>query len=243
MPETLFISDLHLGEGDPQRTQLFLKFLGNRAKQAETLYILGDLFEVWVGCDQPSALIQQVVQGLRQLTEQGTTVCFMRGNRDFLIAEEFARQTGCRLILDPHVIELNQEAVLLMHGDRLCIDDKGYQKLRVVLHNRWARRLLLSLSLSIRQWIAGGLRKQSHKSKESKVMMIMDVNDDEVVRQMIAHHSSRLIHGHTHRPAVHRFEINQQPVERWVLGEWLETGNAISYQAGCWKNILIVDEK
>ena len=239
MPETLFISDLHLHEDKPQRTQLFLRFLQDRVKQAETLYILGDLFEVWIGIDAPSVLIEQVIRGLRQLTDGGTRICFMRGNRDFLVANDFARQTGCQLIVDPHVVEFNHQAVLLMHGDSLCTDDSGYQKLRMVLHNRCARQLLLWLSLSTRQRIAGGIRKQSHKSKASKEMTIMDVNDDEVVRQMAAHHSCRLIHGHTHRPAVHQLEINHQPAERWVLGEWLETGNGISYQDGCWKNITI----
>ncbi len=242
MPETLFISDLHLCESDPQRTQLFLGFLNHRARQAETLYILGDLFEVWIGLDASTVLIEQVTRGLRQLTDSGTRVCVMRGNRDFLIANDFAWQTGCQIIVDPYVVELNQEVVLLMHGDSLCIDDRGYQKLRRVLHNPVARQLLLWLPLSTRQRIAGGIRTQSHKSKATKTMMIMDVNAEEVVRQMTAHHSSRLIHGHTHRLAVHKLEINHQSAERWVLGEWLETGSAISYQDGCWKNLTIVDE-
>lgn len=219
---TLFISDLHLDESRPEIVDLFERFLAEEARRAKALYILGDLFESWIGDDDDSPLAHRVANALRALSDSGVPIYFMRGNRDFVLGEDFARKSGMTILDDPTVIDLDGKPVLLMHGDTLCTDDVEYQKFRRLMHNRWFQRIALALPLSIRRRIAGRLRGQSQKHVERKSDAIMDVNQSAVEAAMRARGVALLIHGHTHRPATHRFNMDGRSVERVVLGDWYE---------------------
>ena len=219
---TLFISDLHLDESRPEIVDLFERFLQTEARGADALYILGDLFESWIGDDDDSPLAERVARALRALSESGVPIYFMRGNRDFVLGRDFARKAGMTILDDPTIIQLNGEPVLLMHGDTLCTDDVDYQKFRRIMHNRWFQRVALALPLSIRRRIAGRLRGQSQKHVARKAETIMDVNQAAVEAAMRTHGVRLLIHGHTHRPATHRFDMDGQTAERVVLGDWYD---------------------
>jgi UDP-2,3-diacylglucosamine hydrolase len=219
---TLFISDLHLDESRPEIVDLFERFLAEEARHAQALYILGDLFESWIGDDDDSVLADRVSRALRALSDSGVPIYFMRGNRDFVLGETFARKAGMTILNDPTVIDLDGKPVLLMHGDTLCTDDVDYQKFRKLMHNRWFQRIALALPLSIRRRIAGRLRGQSQKHVVRKAEAIMDVNQGAVEATLRKHGVLLLIHGHTHRPATHRFDLDGQAVERVVLGDWYD---------------------
>lgn len=223
----LLISDLHLQEERPDITRAFLDLLEGRARQATALYILGDFFEAWIGDDAMTPFQGSICQALRQLSDSGTQVLLMHGNRDFLIGEAFCKAAGCTLLPDPCVVQLGGEPVLLMHGDTLCTGDVGYMKLRRYLRNPLSLWLLRHLPLSTRQKLARKLRSESRAQTRMKARDIVDVTADEVPRQMAAQGVGTLIHGHTHRPAVHRLQVNGQPARRIVLGDWDQRGWAV----------------
>jgi UDP-2,3-diacylglucosamine hydrolase len=228
---TLFISDLHLDPARPVITDLFIRFLRARAAGARALYILGDLFEVWVGDDDTAPLGRQVSGELRSCALKGTAVYLMHGNRDFLIGAEFIRHSGCSLLDDPAVIDLYGERTLLMHGDTLCTDDTAYQSFREMVRDSGYQRSFLSRPLDERRRIAGELRQSSREAARAKPEAIMDVNLGTVEDAMRAAGTRRLIHGHTHRPAIHEFLLDGLPAQRIVLGDWYEQGSLLECDA------------
>lgn len=220
MAESLFISDLHLAPEQPATLALFLDFLRQRARRAEALYILGDLFDAWIGDDDDTPPYPAIRQALRDLTAGGTHCAFLPGNRDFLIGRDFSRETGVRLLRDPTLIELNGTPTLLMHGDLLCTDDKAYQRFRRTIRNPLAKRLFLWKSLARRRAMAAEYRRQSVQATAAKPLAIMDVNQGAVEETMSRFGVRWLIHGHTHRPADHLFERAGETLERRVLAPW-----------------------
>lgn len=223
----LLISDLHLEEKRPDITRAFLHFLATRARQAEALYILGDFFEVWIGDDGMTPFQHDIALALRELSDAGTRIYLMHGNRDFLIGKRFCREAGCTLLSDPHKLQMNGEPVLLMHGDSLCTLDIGYMKLRRWLRNPLSLLILRNLPLSSRQKLARKLRNESRAQTQMKASEIVDVTPEEVVKVMAEHSVRTLIHGHTHRPAMHELEVNGQAARRVVLGDWDRQGWAL----------------
>ena len=213
----LLISDLHLHEERPDITGAFLAFLQQHAKHAQALYILGDFFEVWIGDDAISPFQRSIAQALSEVAATGTQIYLMHGNRDFLVGDDFCELADCELLKDPSVVQLAGEPVLLMHGDSLCTSDRSYIRMRRVLRNPLILFILRNLPLSTRQRLAGDLRAKSKSSTRMKASDITDVNPEEVTRVMAQHKVRTLIHGHTHRPAVH--DLNQQK-QRIVLGDW-----------------------
>lgn len=233
MTSTLFISDLHLDAHRPAVTRLFLDFLaGIDARQCTGLYILGDLFEAWIGDDDDNAHYQQVIAGLRAATVRGLPIWIMHGNRDFLLGDRFARATGCTLLADPSLIELDGLPTLLMHGDTLCTDDQEYLQFRNLVRNPDWQRQFLAKPLEERRRIAAGLRETSRQRTGEKQAEIMDVNPQTVRDTMRRYGVTRLIHGHTHRPAVHDMTIDELPAQRIVLGDWYEQGSLLRCDNG-----------
>ncbi|WIF57258.1 UDP-2,3-diacylglucosamine diphosphatase [Atlantibacter hermannii] len=224
---TLFIADLHLSTEEPAITAGFLRLLEGEARTAEALYILGDLFEAWIGDDDPNPLHAAIAAAIRVLVESGVPCYFIHGNRDFLIGKRFARQSGMTLLPAEKVLTLYGERVLIMHGDTLCTDDVGYQQFRAKVQQRWLQTLFLSLPLFIRQRIAAKMRAGSKASNQTKSDAIMDVNQQAVSEVMRQHHVRHLIHGHTHRPAIHDLQIEGHPARRYVLGAWHQEGSMI----------------
>jgi UDP-2,3-diacylglucosamine hydrolase len=216
---TLFISDLHLHPARPATLRAFAQFLQNHT-HCERLFILGDLFDVWVGDDDDSDLAQSVAQLLRRFTEAGPELFLMQGNRDFLLGDTYCHSAGGQLVPDPVVIELQGTPTLLMHGDSLCTDDAEYQAFRKVVRDPKWRTQTLSHSLSERRDLAKNLRSMSKESNSLKAMDIMDVSESAVVEAMHRHGVEQMIHGHTHRPARHQVSTRT----RWVLGDWDEFG-------------------
>ena len=226
--ETLFISDLHLSPLRPGTIDLFLGFLAGRARKAERLYILGDLFDAWIGDDDDAPPHPEIIAGLRSLRDSGTELFFQHGNRDFLIGRRFARASGCELLDDPATVDLYGTPALLMHGDLLCTDDLPYQKFRRKARNPLFQKLFLWRRLEKRRRIAADYRRRSAEATAAKTSDIMDVNRETVDRYIRQAGVNLLIHGHTHRPARHEFEVDGQPVIRWVLAEWHpERGEAL----------------
>ncbi|MET1081004.1 MAG: UDP-2,3-diacylglucosamine diphosphatase [Pseudomonas sp.] len=223
----LLIADLHLEQERPDITRAFLHFLDERAKDAEALYILGDFFEVWIGDDAISPFQQTIATALRHLSDNGTAIYLMHGNRDFMLGQAFCRQAGCTLLSDPSRVQFNGETVLLMHGDSLCTQDLDYMRLRRILRNPLVLWILRHLPLKTRHKLARALRSGSREQTRQKASYITDVHPDEVPRVMAAHSVRTLIHGHTHRPAIHDLQVDGQPARRIVLGDWHEQGWAI----------------
>jgi len=239
MPGTLFISDLHLDPERPAVTKLFLEFLATRARDADTVYILGDLFEAWIGDDDCSAMNDAVCQGLKACNESGTPVFVMHGNRDFLLGERFARQSGCTLLQDPAGIDLYGVPTLLMHGDLLCTDDTEYMAFRDMVRDSDWQSELLAKPLAVRRKMAAEMRRNSREKTAGKPESIMDVNPAAVQDAMTRHDAVQLIHGHTHRPAVHALEIAGQAARRYVLGDWYEQGSLLECdRSGCRLHVL-----
>jgi len=220
----LLISDLHLQEQRPDITRAFLHFLEGRARNADALYILGDFFEAWIGDDAMSPYQAHICQALRALSDSGTRVFLMHGNRDFLIGEAFCRAAGCTLLSDPCVIDLDGENVLLMHGDLLCTRDEHYLKLRRVLRHPLTLWTLRHLPVGWRQKLARRLRSQSRAQTRMKASDIVDVTPAQVPQVLSQAGVTTLIHGHTHRPAVHKLQVGQAPARRIVLGDWDRQG-------------------
>jgi UDP-2,3-diacylglucosamine hydrolase len=229
--KTLFISDLHLDPASPEIARQFLAFLDGEARDARALYILGDLFEVWLGDDDPAPATREIVQSLRRLTDAGVPCFVMHGNRDFLLGERFCRETGATLVPDGTVIEIEGQHVLLMHGDVLCTDDVSYQRLRRIIRNPAVQWILRHMSLERRQLLAQKLRAGSRMHVNSTAAEIMDVNARAVADAFRRHHVRTLIHGHTHRPAVHSLDVDGRSVRRVVLGAWHLQGSVLEVSA------------
>ena len=216
---TLFISDLHLEESRPDITEAFLGFLNGTASGVDQLYILGDFFEAWIGDDERTPLQEQIAAALRKLRDSGTDIFLMHGNRDFLIGEDFCKRAGASLLDDPTVIDLHGTPTLLMHGDSLCTADVEYQKFRANMRNPQWQQMILQRPLEDRQQMARQLREISMAKNQGKEEVIMDVTPEEVIKDMEAHGVQHMIHGHTHRPAVHELIANGLPAKRIVLGD------------------------
>ena len=226
---TLFISDLHLEKEAFDVTTLFLQFMESQAPRADALYILGDLFEAWIGDDDKTVFNQHIISTLHSLVRNGTPIYFMCGNRDFLIGKKFAKNAGVILIKDPMVISLYDKPALLVHGDSLCTLDHKHQAYRRKITKRWIQYLMLLLPLSLRRKLAEKLREKSRNHNRYLSNEITDVTSEEVLRIMHQMNVELLIHGHTHRPAIHDFLINKKPVKRIALGAWHKNGSAFRY--------------
>lgn len=224
---TLFIADLHLQTEEPAITAGFLRFLHGEARSADALYILGDLFEAWIGDDDPNPLHREMAAAIKALVDSGVPCFFIHGNRDFLIGKRFARESGMTLLPEEQVLDLYGRKVLIMHGDTLCTDDTGYLAFRAKVHTPWIQTLFLTLPLFIRNRIAAKMRAGSKAANSSKSMTIMDVNPQAVIDVMEKHHVQWLIHGHTHRPDVHTLSANGEPAHRVVLGAWHTEGSMV----------------
>ena len=214
-----FISDLHLQESRPDITKAFLGFLENTAYKAERLYILGDLFEAWIGDDDQNNFISEIQAALLK-TNKTTKIFFLHGNRDFLIGTEFASSSGLEILNDPTIEEMFGNRVLLMHGDLMCIEDHDYQAFRKTSRDAKWQDEFLNKSIEERREIAHNLRAISKEATGIKKEEIMDVSKAEVIRTMEESSINLLIHGHTHRPKSHKIKVNDQPAERIVLGDW-----------------------
>lgn len=231
MAKHLFISDLHLAPERPDIIQLFIQFMNNQAAQAESLYILGDLVEYWLGDDDNAEGLNEAFESMKKQADNGLKIYLMHGNRDFLMGEQLAQKIGCKLIHEPYIAKLNNQPVLLMHGDILCTDDLRYQELRLMLRNPAWQQDFLSKPLAEREQMALALRKQSQEETQTKNSDIMDVNADAVCKAFIDNDVSLMIHGHTHRPAVHDLEVNNKPVKRIVLGDWYNEGSVLEFNS------------
>lgn len=229
---TLFISDLHLDDRRAQTTDLLLRFLDTEASSADALYILGDLFEYWLGDDVPPECATRVAVALAELTNRGIPCYFMHGNRDFLLRETYAQQAGMTLLPEEHIADLYGERVLLMHGDSLCTDDIPYQQFRTLVRNPEWQSDFLSKTPQQRLAIAMQARDASAAHKDNVDMQIMDVNPDQVIAAFERHGVQRMIHGHTHRPATHDLNANGKPAQRIVLGDWYTQSSILRVTPG-----------
>jgi len=226
----LFVSDVHLDADSPEAVEQFLTFLRTYAANAEALYILGDLFEVWVGDDETEAAKTTVRQGLRSLTASGVACFILHGNRDFLLGRGFCDDTGCQMLPDPVITELDSERVLLTHGDGLCTDDHSYQELRSIVRTAPWQRRFLALPLADREMLANQARAGSRQHTARTIPKIMDVNPEAVATAFRVTGAHRIIHGHTHRPGIHDLTVEGTPVQRIVLGAWYEQGSYLVYE-------------
>jgi UDP-2,3-diacylglucosamine hydrolase len=218
---SLYISDLHLSEDRPQANERFFRFLEEDAAGANALYVLGDLFEYWIGDDDVGTPFNAIVAGsLRRLADAGTRVRVMHGNRDFLFGERFCAASGARLLAEPAVVD----GTLLMHGDTLCTDDHDYQAWRRTARSEEWQRQFLDKPLAERRAAVRGLREKSKEVIQAKTAEIMDVNEAAVREALRRHGVARLVHGHTHRPGRHRLEVDGRACERWVLPDWYGAG-------------------
>lgn len=234
MPATLFVSDLHLDPQRPGITELFLDFLGTQGRHADALYILGDLFEAWIGDDDDTPLARSVSRGLHACTKSATEVFLMHGNRDFLLGQAFASACGASLIADPERVDLYGTPSLLMHGDLLCTADAEYLSYRRKVRAPGWQQEFLARPLDERQRFALDMRATSRQHNQGKPEAIMDVNPAAVLGIMAEYGVSQLIHGHTHRPGVHDLTVAGRPARRMVLGDWYTRGSVLECTpAGC----------
>lgn len=212
-----FISDIHLSDQRPDLSQAFFRYLKALPKDTEALYLLGDIFDAYIGDDDDAELLNRVKQALREVSQQNIKLYFMHGNRDFLVGDAFCQDSGCELLTDPSLIHYQGKDYLLMHGDSLCTDDLDYQTFRAQIQSPDSKAFLLAKPLAERRAIAKQLRDSSKSMSSNKAEDIMDVNDHSVLNALEQHQVKTLIHGHTHRPAVHQLNDKQQ---RIVLGDW-----------------------
>lgn len=225
---SLFIADLHLDPARPQITALFERYLaGDEVRHADALYILGDLVEAWIGDDDDAELPARIAAATRAVRDAGVPVYFMVGNRDFLLGPAFAERAGLTLLDDGTVHDIHGRPTLLMHGDVLCTDDVAYQAVRRQVRTPEWQAQILAMPLQARRAFAAKAREDSKAHTGSTMESIMDVNDGAVAEAMRKAGVTRLIHGHTHRPAVHAFELDGDPAERIVLGDWYEHGSVL----------------
>jgi len=235
MPATFFISDLHLDETRPETSALFFAFASGAAARAEALYILGDLFEFWIGDDAIDLpLNRRVADALAGLSRRGTRLCLMHGNRDFLLGKAFADACGATLLDDPHEVDLYGRPALLMHGDTLCTDDIAYQQFRARVRDPREQAAFLARPFAEREAIVRGVRSHSEAAKAQKSMAIMDVSPRTVEEALRRHGYPALIHGHTHRPSMHELVVDGHRCERWVLPDWYERGGYLEVAPEGW---------
>jgi UDP-2,3-diacylglucosamine hydrolase len=237
---TLFISDLHLDPNNPALIQLAVDFLNTIATQCDELYILGDLFNVWLGDDLIPEAFSPVIQQLQKLHHSKIKLYLMVGNRDFMMGKAFAHSIGATLLPDIHVIDLYGTQTLLLHGDTLCTDDVQYQRYRRWSRNKVLQWLFRHMPLKFRQGLASKIKQKSRQQKQTKSTLIMDVNTTEVSRVMTKFGVSQLIHGHTHRPAIHHLELTESPANRIVLGDW---HNEVSYLLCNEQRLQLIDPR
>jgi len=237
---TLFIADIHLDESTPCTTLLFEKFMTEQALEADTLYILGDLFEAWIGDDHNTPFIQRIKSIIKHTANQ-IPVYFMRGNRDFLLGKRFAKETNTQRISDPTVITLYDKKLLLMHGDSLCLKDKTHQIYRRIIQHPLVTGIGQYLPLSLRQRIGRQLRQRSGQHMRSTDPTFLDVDPTAVTTVLAQNNTKTLIHGHTHRPKMHQIEINGAPAERIVLASWHKRGQALKWYADGKKEFIHID--
>jgi len=226
---TLFISDLHIDASRPAITGHFLDFLAAEARHAEALYILGDLFESWVGDDDADSAQSAAIAGLHSLTLDGVPCFVMHGNRDFLLAGQFCRMSGAQLLPDPLIVTLYGEPVLVMHGDALCTDDRAYQRLRATVREADWQRQFLALSVASRRALAGAARVGSQAHTAAVEYAITDVNAASVAAALRGAGTATLLHGHTHRPGIHALQVDGRPCTRIVLGDWYDQGSLLRW--------------
>jgi UDP-2,3-diacylglucosamine hydrolase len=219
---TLFVSDVHLNSARPEIVRAFLDFLARQARDADALYILGDLFDLWLGDDDDRPPHVEVTEALAALTATGLPVSIVHGNHDFLLGKKFAKRSGCKLLKDHTVIDVYGTPILIMHGDTLCTRDVDYQKFRKMTRNPLTQKMFLAMSLAKREEKAAGIRSEARKDVALKSDDIMDVTQEAVEDVMRKHSVRHLIHGHTHRPAVHDFTLDGHEATRIVLGDWYE---------------------
>jgi len=218
----LFISDLHLSNERPEKLALFKALLEGPARTAAALYILGDLFEAWAGDDDITPPHPEIIAMLSSYTDTGAKFYLMRGNRDYLLGENFARETGAELLNDTILIELNGKTTLLMHGDTLCSRDVMYQIYRRIVNNTFTIKLFMAFPYSLRVKIWHGIRNLTRNAKKNKSPNIVDVYQPTVEKIMMQHNVTELIHGHTHKQAIHEFKLNNKSARRLVLGDWYD---------------------
>lgn len=226
----LFVSDCHLSPERPHIMDCFAGFLQGRARRAEQLFILGDLFDYWIGDDDPAEEFADVFRALAALGAR-IPVWFIAGNRDFMAGAQFARRTGCRLLPDTHVFNADRPT-LLMHGDLLCTADTGYLRYRRIVRHPLTMAAARRLRLNWRRRIALSLRRNSRRAMAGKSEAVMDVEQRTVAAYMRRFSVRRLIHGHTHRPAIHDFTLDGEPAQRIVLGDWYEQGSVLELDNG-----------
>ena len=226
---TLFISDLHLEAERPEIGDQFIRFLQTDATEAEALYILGDLFEAWVGDDDPNAHYAIIKLAIRKLTDSGIPVYFMHGNRDFMIGRKFANETGVEILKDPYPVKMYGQKALLSHGDAMCTDDVQYQRVRLMTRDPDWQQSMLAKPLKERLRIAEEARRQSLEQKLNLSMDIMDVNQGAVMRTINEYGVDVLLHGHTHRPDVHTVDLGNRKAKRVVLGDWYSQGSVVRW--------------
>lgn len=225
---TCFVSDLHLDPARPAATSAFLQFLSGPARQLDALYLLGDLFEVWLGDDDDSALAGTICSALHALSDSGVPVYFVRGNRDFLLGPNYAARCGMRLLPDPCVINLYDTPTLIMHGDLLCTADHGYQQFRRQVRTPYWQAEFLAQPLPARATFAASARTASHAHQQHLDETITDVDADAVLQLLHQYGIDRLIHGHTHRPGTHAVQDASRERQRIVLGDWYSQGSVLS---------------
>lgn len=224
----LFVSDLHLSARRPETAALFAAFLAGPARETDTLYILGDLFDYWLGDDDlDDPFARCVCATLAALADSGTAIWFLPGNRDFLAGDDFAAACGMHFLTEPSVRNIAGEPTLLLHGDTLCTDDLDYQSFRATVRSPIWRRNFLAQPLAARRQYVEGLRERSEAEKRTKPYGLMDANTDAVAEAFRRHNVTSMIHGHTHRQARHELDVNGRHCRRWVLGEWGAIGNAL----------------
>jgi UDP-2,3-diacylglucosamine hydrolase len=235
----MFIADLHLTAERPDINKIFAKFIKTIATKASRLYILGDLFDYWLG-DMHNSFNLTIIASLRRLARHGTAIYYLPGNRDFLVNQQFAQASNCLLLSDHQVILVAGEKILLMHGDLLCTMDTAYLQLRRLMHNGFLQKIFLLLPIAIRQKIALGLRHKSELHTKTSAAAIMDVSQQavlDIMRQYCVYH---LIHGHTHRPANHQFNLDGKIARRTVLAPWHEYGSVLSCTADGSKETITI---
>jgi UDP-2,3-diacylglucosamine hydrolase len=227
----LFISDLHIEANRPEITEQFVDFLSSEARGADALYILGDLFESWVGDDAPDAGQRAAIDAIKSLTSTGVQCFVMHGNRDFLLGPQFCQDTGAHLLPDPLIVTLYGERVLVMHGDALCTDDRAYQRLRATVRDADWQRRFLALSAAQRRALAGAARTGSQAHTASMEYAITDVNEASVAAVLKAAGAATLLHGHTHRPGIHTLSLEGRACTRIVLGDWYTQGSVLRWDS------------
>jgi UDP-2,3-diacylglucosamine hydrolase len=229
----LFISDLHLTAERPEANERFISFIEGKARSAEALYVLGDLFDkFWIGDDDPAEFNKVVAGFFTALSRAGVPLYLMHGNRDFLIGERFARETGAKLLPDPTVVDIGGTRTLLMHGDTLCTDDHEYQAWRAKSRNPALQSQFLAMPVAQRRMMSAAVQDKIKVAASGKAPEIMDVNADAVARAFRQHGVDRMVHGHTHRPAKHELDVDGQRRERWVLPDWYGAGGYLEIAGG-----------